>query len=328
MTNNQVLRSEYLHRINRVIDYIDNHLADPLTLDELASIANFSPYHFHRIFGALLGETLNQFILRLRLEKSASLLLQDPKESITSVALDCGFSSSATFARSFKDYFKMSASEWRSGRHDEYRKNCKTNHNIRQSLDKDRKEYDVSTRYINGNQRKQTWRIQMKQKSKLNADVEVKNLDPMTVAYVRHVGPYKQDSALFERLFEQLCTWAGPRDLMGLPNTKFLSVYHDNPEITEEAKLRLSVCITVPAETEVSGEIGKMEIPGGKYAVAHFEIGSDQFEDAWNAVYGGWLPESGYQPDDRPCFEDCVGDPKEHPEGKHLVDIHVPVKPL
>ena len=78
----------------------------------------------------------------------------------------------------------------------------------------------------------------------------------------------------------------------------------------------------------MEGEIGKAKIPAGKYAVAHFEITPDQYQDAWNAVYGGWLPESGYQPEDGPCYELYLNDPKEHPEGKHIVDICVPVKPL
>ena len=61
------LREEYTARINRVIDYIERHLDEPLRLDTLARVANFSPYHFHRIFAALMGETLNQFIHRVRL---------------------------------------------------------------------------------------------------------------------------------------------------------------------------------------------------------------------------------------------------------------------
>jgi AraC family transcriptional regulator len=71
-----------------------------------------------------------------------------------------------------------------------------------------------------------------------------------------------------------------------------------------------------------------MAIPGGRNGVARFEITADHFGDAWNAVYGGWLPESGYQPDERPCFETHLNDPEQHPEGKHIVEIHVPVKPL
>jgi DNA gyrase inhibitor GyrI len=65
-----------------------------------------------------------------------------------------------------------------------------------------------------------------------------------------------------------------------------------------------------------------------EYAVAHFEIRIDQFGDEWKAVFGGWLPESGYQPADGPCFEHCLNDPSEHPQGLAIVDICVPVKPL
>ena len=118
------------------------------------------------------------------------------------------------------------------------------------------------------------------------------------------------------------------RGLLHFPETKFITIYHDNPDITDETKLRTDVCLTVPAGTQVDGEIGKAKIPAGKYAVAHFEITPDQYQDAWNAVYGGWLPEGGYQPDDGPCYELYLNDPKEHPEGKHIVDICVPVRPL
>ena len=107
-----------------------------------------------------------------------------------------------------------------------------------------------------------------------------------------------------------------------------LSIYHDDPEITDENNLRVSVCLTVPPETIVDGEVGKMEIPGGKYAMAHFEITKDEFQDAWDYVFGKWLPDSGYQPDDGPCFELYPGDPKEHPEHKYVIEICVPVKPL
>jgi AraC family transcriptional regulator len=62
--------------------------------------------------------------------------------------------------------------------------------------------------------------------------------------------------------------------------------------------------------------------------VAHVEVADDEFQGAYDAIYGGWLPESGYQPDDRPCFEIYLNDPKQHPEGKHITDICVPVKPL
>ncbi len=98
--------------------------------------------------------------------------------------------------------------------------------------------------------------------------------------------------------------------------------------MTDESKLRTDVCINVPVDTPVDGELGKSGIPSGKYAVAHFELDPSQYGDAWDAVMGGWMPESGYQPDERPCFELYLLDPKQHPEGKHTVDICVPVKPI
>ena len=64
-----------------------------------------------------------------------------------------------------------------------------------------------------------------------------------------------------------------------------------------------------------------MVIPGGKYAVAHFELSSpEEYQSAWYTLCGGWLPESGYQPDDRPSFEHYLNDPNKHPEGKHIVE--------
>ncbi len=162
----------------------------------------------------------------------------------------------------------------------------------------------------------------------LITNIEIKDIPEITVAYVRNIGPYAGNVQLFSSLFNKLCSWAGPRGLLSFPDARFLVIYRDNPDITHENKLRTDVCVTVPPDTQVDGEVGKAVIPAGKNAIAHFEIRADQFGDAWNAIYGGWLPESGYQPDDRPCYELYLNDPKEHPEGKFVVDIYVPVRPM
>jgi len=166
----------------------------------------------------------------------------------------------------------------------------------------------------------------MPEKSKLTADIEIKDLPEMNLACVRHVGPYKGNEALFKKLFTDVFNWAGPRGLVRFPETRAISVYHDNPETTEESKSRISVGITVPEDAEVDGEISKMKIGGGKFAVARFEINPDQYEDAWNAVKD-WFQESEFEPDDRLCFENYLNNPGEHPEGKHIVEICAPVKP-
>ncbi|MBN1782540.1 AraC family transcriptional regulator [bacterium] len=325
--NKELLRKEYASRINRVLDFIESHLDETLTLDQLAGVANFSPFHFHRIFSSIQCETLNHFITRVRVEKAANLLAMPTAKSITEIALDCGFSGSAVFSRAFRDMFGMTPTAWRNGGCGRFRKNGQTDRKTDQPVRNTGKACEFTSMYIGNTTQTQKWRITMKQHASLEAKVEVKQLEPMTVAYVRHVGPYQGNEKLFEQLFEKLMKWAGPRELVG-PDTRCLTIYHDNPDLTDDDKLRISCCITVPEQTVAEGEIGRMTIPGGRYAMAHFEIDPSQYGDAWNALYGGWLPESGYQPDDRPCFELYEGHHEEHPEGKHVVNICMPVKPL
>lgn len=306
---NEQARREYLARIHRAQDYIERNLAGPLALEDVARAACFSPYHFHRIFGAVTGETLHQFVLRLRLERAAAQLDQLPAKDITAVALDCGFSSSATFARAFRAAYGASASGWRASKDD--RKKRKT-------VSKDGKAPADGSLHDGG------MTIPMTVTPK---NVTVENMEAFTVAYVRHVGPYAGDAELFQRLFGQLTSWAGPRGLLG-PATKMLSIYHDNPEVTEESKLRTSVCVSVPAGTTPSGEVSVMEIPAGTCVRARFELSPTEFGGAWQWLMSEWFPSSGYQPDDRPCYELGLNDAREHPQGKFIVELTMPVRPL
>jgi len=322
----EYLRQEYISRINRVLDYIEHNLDQDLSLETLAGVANFSRYHFHRLFKSLMGETLNNFIQRNRVEKAAARLLDNPKTSITEIALDCGFSGSASFARTFKEAFRMSASEWRAGGHLRHSKIRQTKSKYDQLIGKICKDFAIDSFYIGDRTQNPIWRIKMNEQEQIQ--VEVKEMPELNVAYVRHIGPYQGDSELFESLFDKLMKWAGPRGLLRFPETQVLTVYHDDPKITDEGKLRTSACITVPKGTPTDGEISSMAVPGGKFAVASFEIAADEYEAAWDMLMGGWMPESGYQPDDRLCYELNHNDPKEHPEHKHIVDICVPVRPL
>lgn len=315
-------RQEYRARINRAIDYIEAHLHEPLKLEDVAAAAFFSPYHFHRIFGSMVGETLGDFIQRVRLEKAARLLMANPGMSVTRIAMDCGYGSSAAFARAFRKAHGMTASEWRAGGHTEKSKNGKT-------VRKDGEEAGAPAPYAGGTEQQgdaSHGRTAMPDVKPL--DVKVEAIPEMPVAYVRHIGPYAGDEALFKRLFGQLMAWAGPRNLLRFPQTQMLVVYHDDPGITDDAKLRISVCITVPEGTEGSGEVGTMTLPGGQTARARFELAGNEYGEAWKAVFGGWLPDSGYQPDDRPAYELYLNNPEEHPEGKAILDICVPVRPL
>jgi len=102
-------QKEYIYRINRVIDFIEANIDKELTLEKLSEVANFSPFHFHRIFSAFTGETLNGFIKRKRIERAASILLSEPERPIAEIAYYCGYSSPSVFCRNFKDRFRVSA---------------------------------------------------------------------------------------------------------------------------------------------------------------------------------------------------------------------------
>lgn len=167
----------------------------------------------------------------------------------------------------------------------------------------------------------------MTQHAKLEAQVEVREEPAFTIAYVRHAGPYQGDAELFGSLFGRLMKWASPRGVVG-PETKMVTIYHDDPGVTDADKLRISVGVSVPQSTKVDGEVGKMTLAGGTYAFAKFELDVEQYGEAWDAVFSGWLPESGYQPADGVCYEQYHNDANEHPEHKCIVSICVPVKPL
>ena len=171
---------DYQSRINRVMDYIEDNLSKEFTLDELAMAAHFSKFHFHRIFYSMTGETLFQFILRLRLEKAAGRLCTEPASSITEIAMDCGFSSSAGFARRFKEHFNLSATDWR-----------RKNSNLSQT----------NSNY--GKDKTRIKRYNYPDETGLN-DVQVTRFPGLTAAYIRYTGPYKGDEQLFLNLFERL----------------------------------------------------------------------------------------------------------------------------
>lgn len=319
--NRQYLIEEYKSRINRVFDYIERHLDQKIELTKLAELANFSKYHFHRIFYGMVGETPFQFIARLRVEKAAALLATNPRKTVAEIAYSCGYADQAALARCFKNTFGVSPTAWRRDKSYQNSKQSQSLGNFNQTLDNWQQAIAESSTYFCSESQTIKWKTDMK----LNQSVEVKELPEMTVAYVRHIGPYQGDSKLFEGLFTRLGAWMQARGLFAQPDVKALAVYHDAPEITPADKLRLSVCFTVPQDTKVDGEIGKMTVGGGQYVVARFTLMPDQYAQAWNWLFAEWFPTSGYQPDDKPCFELYPESSEQHPM---VVDICVPVKPL
>jgi DNA gyrase inhibitor GyrI/AraC-like DNA-binding protein len=392
---------EYQSRINRVMDYMESNLAETHTLEELAKVALFSKFHFHRIFQAMTGETPFQFLTRLRTAKAASLLRYSPSLSISEIGYQSGFSTPALFSRTFRQYFGVAPGAWRkmgnlgdapamkgipgyqpgtapagtregpvprpvfagspphvnavnAGDNEEANKISGLTDNDQDSPESHRSpgqlmndrntntrgnpgQHDRNFRQILGNDGQarrevsmyfchETKTLKWRTNMELNKSMEVKELPKMTVAYIRHTGPYQGNSRLFGKLIGELCTWAGPRGLLQQNDMGIIIIYHDDPKVTEQEKLRMSVSIKVAPGTKVDGKVGKMEVPAGTFAVGRFEVGETEFGQAWEWLYGTWLPQSGYQPDDGPCFE--IYPEQTQPGEKFKVDLCVPVKPL
>src|SRR5437870_13662819 len=110
-------RFEYVARMHRVVEHIDRHLDEPLDLDTLAGVANFSSFHFHRLFTAWMGESLGEYLRRRRLEVAALRLVAQPRVPVLQVALAVGFGSSEAFARAFKARFGKTPTSWRTTEH-------------------------------------------------------------------------------------------------------------------------------------------------------------------------------------------------------------------
>lgn len=319
-------RPIYVERVNAAIDYIEQHLAEELTLDQIAGVAHFSPFHFHRVFGLLVGETLSKFINRLRMERAATLLIQNPARSITDIASSCGLHSPSSFARSFREKFGMSASEWRDGGHSSYEDVAGDSladliANVGVPVDG----YGVlGTRpSLSGN--RLAWEIACGHLPPTT--VEIVDVPDLEVAYVRHTGHYQGEAEVFAGIFTRLMAWADARSLVN-EDSWVMSIYHDNPGITDDDKLRVSACVNVPAETSAEGDIGRMRLGGGPCAVARFELGEQDYGAAWYALSCGWMPDSGYEPDDRLPFERYPVSASTTSAGTEVVDICIPVRPL
>src|SRR5215467_12429620 len=106
-------RNDHYHeRVNRVLDYIGRHLEDDLSLARLSAISCFSPFHFHRIFQAVTGETLNSYVRRARLERAVAIMKASPRKRVTDIALEAGYAGTAEFSRAFRNHFDRTASSW------------------------------------------------------------------------------------------------------------------------------------------------------------------------------------------------------------------------
>jgi len=159
-----------------------------------------------------------------------------------------------------------------------------------------------------------------------NEQPSIKELKEREVAFVSFKGNFMGNTQVFADLFNKLCGWAGPKQLM-TPQTVFMSAYYDDPKVTPPEEMRLEVCMTVPEGTEVEGDIQKQTLPGGKYVVMNCELtGAEEYGPAWNAVVE-WMKENKVEGDmSRASYEVYLNCPDQHPEKHHILDICMSAK--
>lgn len=303
-------RAEYDRRLHRVLSFIDARLAEPLDLARLAREANFSAFHFHRIFAVLTGETVAAYVTRRRVEVAAARLLSQPRLSVLAVALDVGFGSPEAFSRAFRKQFGCPPSAWKERRRAEKVGNSKAGQVSRKA--------DQARRGAVG----YTPRMATTKLSPLHVIVEQR--PEVRIAYLRYQGPF--GAALNTFWTEKVFPWLAASNLLAAPK---YGISRDDPQVTAPSKCRYDAGAEVGKNFVPSSGARLDTIAGGLYARTRYKGMPKDMPAAWDRLLREWLPESGYQLDNRPCFEyyglDCAGD---EATGECECDLCIPITKL
>lgn len=291
--------TSHQQRVLAALLHIQARLDEDLGLEELARVACFSPFHFHRIFRAATGESLGEHIRRLRLERAAQRLKLGGSP-VTELAFQAGFESHEAFTRAFRSRFGCSPSSYRK----RHRKDPAESPGIRIPPFGLLPEPAVPP----------TGDTAM--------NIEILQSPPLHLAFARGVGPYDRAAA---QAWETLGAWAGPRGLLG-PGTRTLGICHDDPEVTPPERIRYDAAIPAPAGFRPEGGIASVVLPGGTYAVMDFRGPVTGLLGAWNELAGTWLPASGRTPRDTPSFEDYLVPPGMDGTGECHVRLFLPLE--
>ena len=291
----------YEERLLRVLVFIQQNLDEPMPLEELARVAHFSPYHFHRIFRGMVGESLKEHIRRLRLERAAQRLKHTDR-SVLEIALEAGFQTHESFTRAFGALLGCSPSQFRS------------NNTVAFTA--------PGVHFHNGVIETQSLKSQLPS-GVASMEVKIERMEPLRVAFVRHVGPYNDVG----QAWETLCMKLGRKGLIG-PDSRFVGVCYDDPEVTAPEKIRYDACVTVGEDFTPEGEVGVQMLAGGEFAVVTHSGPYENLNQTYAALFGQWLPHSGRELRSEPSLEFYLNDPESTDPEDLLTDIYAPLEPL
>lgn len=253
---------DYVRCVLKVLIYIERHLDEELTLEGIAKIACYSPYHFHRIFQGIVGESIHHYVKRLRLERAAERLGMTD-HAVTEIALDSKFETPSSFTKAFKEAIGSSPKRFRAD-----------------------------------HQRMKMMMKKMNELQMITPD-KIEKISDLPLLFVRRYGDYNVSTAeAWKAMFQFIDENKIPHDKL-----RYFGLFHDNPEITSEEKLRCDAAILAPEGVKEKGEVTRQTLKGGNYAIFTHLGSHDLLEATFNRVFLKWLPTSQQTFDEkRPCF--------------------------
>lgn len=272
--------------VNRVVDYINQHLYSMPDINTLSDIANISGFHFHRIFKAIIGENIGEFIYRLRLEDIALRLLMR-NDNLSDIAEQTGYASKHALSRAFKNHFGVSPSIYRS-----------SPKHVQPFFGKDDRKEII-----------------------FNPTPEIRTIAPKTIVYVRIIDVYGAMKSYTEA-WHKLGQFAKTNNLIN-DSVEFIGLSFDDPTITPPSKCRFYACFTPCKEVIPHGCFGVQQIPGGKYVVFTHHGAYHKLIDTYYNIYINWLPKSGLKLKSSLSFEKYLNSPKNTREEDLLTEIYV-----
>lgn len=283
----QITKQEHQKKMNMVIDYISNHLDEKLDLDKLSCISTISPYHFHRIMKAHLGEPIGSYIIRCRVETS-SRLLRYSSHQIDEIAYKMGYDSPGSFTKAFKKRIGVSPTEFRNTK-ELYTMKTDVANNVLP------KGFSLKPKIVNRKNKR--------------------------AIYIRLIGDYQSND--YNQAWEKIWKFIKEKRLFGF-NQECLGVSHNDPNITESDKCQYDCCVTINKEIKPEGEIGVKDIDGGRYAAFKFKGSYNYIGAVYDAIFKTWFPVSGYELRNVPSFEKYIKFSKTNPE-KNKTEVYIPI---
>ncbi len=293
---------DYRQRMLAVLVHVQLHLDSELPLEELARVANFSPFHFHRLFHSLVGESVKEHVRRLRLERAAHQL-RHTGQPVTEIALSAGYQTPESFTRAFQKMCQQSPTEFRAARGAAAFGPAPTHvHFVAEGT-----LIDFCPAFPG-------------QGALPALVVRFEQLPEMRIAFARHVGAYEETDEAVERLFR----WAGPRGLLTEP-AAFFGIAYDDPAVTPPEKLRYDAALEVPETVTPAGDIGIQLLPSRMYAITLHRGTYETLGTTYSRFCGEWLPLSGREVLAAPALEFYLNSPQDAPPAELQTEIYLPV---